>query len=113
MPHPVDTHVGKQIKARRNTLHVTQDYVANLLGISFQQLHKYESGYNRVSTSRLFDVSRILGCPITFFFEGFGTYPVDETRATTPAELKVLTNMRKMGDHQLRVLTQVSHELRC
>lgn len=70
MPHAVDTHVGKRIRTQRNFLRWTQQELAEAVGIKFQQIQKYETGSNRVSASRLWDIAHALGVPITFFFEG-------------------------------------------
>ena len=70
-PDPVDIHVGKRIKLRRTMLKVSQDQLANEIGVTFQQIQKYESGHNRVSASRLFDISIFLGCHISYFFDDF------------------------------------------
>ncbi len=66
---PVDLHVGRRLRTRRVLLGRSQESVADQLGISFQQLQKYESGANRLSASRLFDAAHILGTPIAYFFE--------------------------------------------
>jgi transcriptional regulator with XRE-family HTH domain len=71
-PDPVDIHVGKRIKLRRTLLHISQEQLASDIGVTFQQVQKYESGHNRVSASRLFDISRVLNCPISYFFEDIG-----------------------------------------
>ena len=68
-PNPVDVHVGKRIRLRRTILHITQQQMANMLGLTFQQVQKYENGMNRVGASRLWDISRVLGVPMGFFFE--------------------------------------------
>src|SRR5436305_4165111 len=68
-PDPIDIHVGKRIKLRRTLLHISQEQLAGDIGVSFQQVQKYESGHNRVSASRLFDISRVLSCPVGFFFD--------------------------------------------
>ncbi len=70
MPHPVDVHVGKRVKEIRTVRGLTQSNVAEQLGISFQQLQKYETGANRVSASRMFELSKLLGVSPSFFFEG-------------------------------------------
>lgn len=69
--HPVDIHVGKRIRLRRNMLGMSQENLGNAIGVTFQQVQKYESGKNRVSSSRLHDFSRILEVPVAFFFEDF------------------------------------------
>lgn len=70
MAHIVDTHVGKRIRQRRWLIGMTQQKLAELVGIKFQQIQKYETGANRVSASRLWDIAESLGVPVGFFFEG-------------------------------------------
>ena len=70
LPHPVDVHVGKRIRHRRWLVGMTQQRLAEDVGIKFQQIQKYETGANRVSASRLWDISETLNVPINFFFEG-------------------------------------------
>ena len=82
-PDPIDIHVGKRIKLRRSLLHISQEQLAGDIGVTFQQVQKYESGHNRVSASRLFDISRVLNCPIAYFFEDIG--PETTGVRTTPA----------------------------
>lgn len=73
MKHPVDVHVGKRIRQRRWMIGITQQQLADSVGIKFQQIQKYETGMNRVSASRLWDISRTLGVEIGFFFDGLET----------------------------------------
>jgi transcriptional regulator with XRE-family HTH domain len=70
MTHPVDVHVGRRIRHRRWLVGMTQQQLAEKVGIKFQQIQKYETGANRVSASRLWDISDALEVPISFFFEG-------------------------------------------
>ena len=70
MKHPVDAHVGKRIRHRRWMIGMTQQQLADKVGIKFQQIQKYETGMNRVSASRLWDIADALGVTIAFFFEG-------------------------------------------
>ena len=70
MPHPVDVHVGKRIRHRRWLAGVTQQQLAERVGIKFQQIQKYETGANRVSASRLWDIAEALDVDVSFFFEG-------------------------------------------
>lgn len=69
-PHPVDTYVGTRIKVRRKLLKMTQTDLANALGVSYQQVQKYEKGDNRVSASMLHATAKILGVQLVYFFEG-------------------------------------------
>jgi transcriptional regulator with XRE-family HTH domain len=68
-PNYVDVHVGKRIRMRRQILSLSQEKLGELLGITFQQVQKYEKGSNRISASRLFNTAKILGVPVQFFFE--------------------------------------------
>ncbi len=70
MAHPVDVHVGKRIRHRRWLIGMTQQQLAEQVGIKFQQIQKYETGANRVSASRLWDISDALEVKVSFFFEG-------------------------------------------
>ncbi len=70
MKHPVDVHVGKRIRHRRWMLGMTQQQLGDAVGIKFQQIQKYETGMNRVSASRLWDIAQALDTSISFFFEG-------------------------------------------
>ena len=70
--HPVDVHVGQRIRQRRWMTDTTQQQLAEKVGIKFQQIQKYETGMNRVSASRLWDIADALDCDVSFFFEGQG-----------------------------------------
>ena len=70
MKHPVDVYVGRRIRHRRWMNGTTQQQLAEAVGIKFQQIQKYETGMNRVSASRLWDISKILDVQISYFFEG-------------------------------------------
>lgn len=68
-PDPVDTHVGSRLRLRRTMLGLSQTELANKVGLTFQQVQKYEAGANRVSASRLFHIAEALGVPVSFFFD--------------------------------------------
>ncbi|MFW8593536.1 helix-turn-helix domain-containing protein [Cribrihabitans neustonicus] len=88
MAHPVDVHVGKRIRHRRWLIGMTQQQLAEQVGIKFQQIQKYETGANRVSASRLWDISDALDVPVSFFFEGLqddAKAPAD--KAAVPEDL--------------------------
>ena len=70
MKHPVDIHVGKRIRHRRWMVGMTQQQLAEQVGIKFQQIQKYETGMNRVSASRLWEIAAAMEVPVSFFFEG-------------------------------------------
>jgi transcriptional regulator with XRE-family HTH domain len=88
MKHPVDAHVGKRIRHRRWMVGMTQQQLADKVGIKFQQIQKYETGMNRVSASRLWDIADALGVQIAFFFEGLG----EEQTAATAAQGDILAD---------------------
>ncbi|WP_141680592.1 helix-turn-helix domain-containing protein, partial [Agrobacterium rubi] len=69
-PQAIDTHVGSRIRGRRAMLGISQATLGDSLGISFQQVQKYEKGTNRVGAGRLQRIAELLDVPITFFFEG-------------------------------------------
>ena len=79
--NPIDVHVGKRIYIKRKTLGLSQGELGDKLGLTFQQVQKYESGKNRVSASRLWDLSVALDVPITFFFHGLTEKQLEKSPA--------------------------------
>lgn len=73
MPDPIDVHVGERVRARRLLAGMSQDAFAARLGITFQQVQKYEKGTNRISASRLYRMALVLHVPISYFFENLGS----------------------------------------
>lgn len=71
-PNPIDVHVGSRIRLRRQLMKMSQEKLGDELGVTFQQVQKYERGANRVGASRLYRLSRVLEVPVQFFFEGLG-----------------------------------------
>lgn len=69
-PHPVDVHVGSRVRLRRNMLGMSQEKLGKAIGLTFQQVQKYERGANRIGSSRLFELSKVLSVPVSYFFEG-------------------------------------------
>jgi transcriptional regulator with XRE-family HTH domain len=66
----IDRHVGARIRERRIMLGLTQQQIADLIGVTYQQAHKYERGINRISAGRLFEIARVLSVPVAYLFEG-------------------------------------------
>lgn len=87
MPHPVDVHVGKRIRHRRWLVGMTQQQLAQSVGIKFQQIQKYETGANRVSASRLWDIAASMDVDVSFFFEGLEKQSNAASAATTAGDL--------------------------
>ena len=81
-PNPVDVHVGARVRLRRTLLGMSQEKLGEAIGLTFQQVQKYERGANRIGSSRLFDLSRVLDVPIGFFFDEM---PAD-VAASSPAQ---------------------------
>src|SRR5476649_1998934 len=71
-PNPIDIHVGLQVRLRRKALKISQEKLAGALGLTFQQVQKYERGTNRISASKLYEIARTLQVSIAWFFEGLG-----------------------------------------
>lgn len=87
MKHPVDVHVGKRVRHRRWMVGMTQQQLAERVGIKFQQIQKYETGMNRVSASRLWEIGSALGVTVSFFFEGLGDRAADTPSDDLPGDL--------------------------
>jgi transcriptional regulator with XRE-family HTH domain len=79
--NPIDKHVGARVRLRRTLLGMSQEKLGEALGLTFQQVQKYERGANRVGASRLFDLGRVLDVPVSFFFDGMDA----DTMASSPA----------------------------
>jgi transcriptional regulator with XRE-family HTH domain len=73
--NPIDVQVGNRVRIRRMLIGMSQERLGDLLGLTFQQVQKYEKGVNRIGAGRLFEVSRILNVPIDFFYEGLAAAP--------------------------------------
>jgi transcriptional regulator with XRE-family HTH domain len=99
MTHHVDVHVGKRIRHRRWLLGMTQQQLAEQVGIKFQQIQKYETGANRVSASRLWDIADSLGVPVSFFFEGL------------PSALPAMSVVQNMSDRPAQPLASGASDL--
>lgn len=76
IPNPVDVHVGSRVRMRRILIGMSQEKLGDALGLTFQQVQKYEKGTNRIGASRLQHIANILGVPVEYFFDG---KPMDET----------------------------------
>lgn len=81
---PIDAHVGSRVRLRRTMMGLSQEQLGDALGVTFQQVQKYERGTNRVGASRLFDLSRVLDVPISFFFDDLPP-PLSETYGSRTA----------------------------
>jgi transcriptional regulator with XRE-family HTH domain len=100
----IDHHVGDRIRRRRTILGYTQEQLADALDISYQQIQKYETGANRVSAGRLFQISQRLEVPITFFFDGLGIDFVDEGAAwSNRSTIETVRSLNQISDPAVRM----------
>jgi len=81
---PIDAHVGARLRLRRTLLGMSQEKLGHAIGLTFQQVQKYERGANRVGASRLFDLARVLDVPVSFFFEDMASGLVESTGHAPP-----------------------------
>ena len=70
--HPVDVHVGKRLRLKRTIMGLSQESIGKAIGVTFQQIQKYERGINRMGASRLYDFAKALNVPVSYFFDGYG-----------------------------------------
>ena len=113
--HPVDIYVGKRVRQRRWMVGMTQQQLAERVGIKFQQIQKYETGANRVSASRLWDIARVLSVPVSFFFEGLHSRQ-EEARVTGDVvadkeALELVRSYYNIPENQRRQLFELARVL--
>lgn len=84
--NPVDAHVGYRVRLRRMLIGMSQERLGDLLGLTFQQVQKYERGINRIGAGRLYEVAEILGVPISFFYEGMDGVQVPPENGSNGSE---------------------------
>ena len=84
-PNPVDLHVGGRVRMRRKLLGVSQEQLADSLGLTFQQIQKYEKGANRISASKLWDIARFFKVDIDYFFQGLADAQPGMAEGDAPA----------------------------
>ena len=110
-PNPVDLHVGGRVRMRRKLLGVSQEQLADSLGLTFQQVQKYERGANRISASKLYDAAKLLQAPVSYFFEGLENTDggIDDGFAqrmtefvSTPEGLELASLFPRLSDRRLR-----------
>ena len=90
----IDRHVGARVRERRIMLGLTQQQLADLIGVTYQQAHKYERGINRISAGRLFEIAHVLSVPVNYFFEGLDA---EEGRQVSPRERMCLELARNFA----------------
>jgi transcriptional regulator with XRE-family HTH domain len=120
-PNPIDVHVGGRIRARRRQLGLSQERLADALGLTFQQVQKYERGSNRVSASKLYDIARTLGVTVGEFFDGMsgaepgvaegGPPAFVHDAAITPEGAEISVLLAKLPRKQRRILLDLAKAL--
>jgi transcriptional regulator with XRE-family HTH domain len=108
----IDRHVGARVRERRIMLGLTQQQLADLIGVTYQQAHKYERGINRVSAGRLFEIAQMLRVPVSYFFDGLD---IEAGRVGSPRErmcLELARNFSQIANekHQ-EALSQLARAL--
>jgi len=89
--NPIDAQVGNRVRIRRMLIGMSQEKLGDMLGLTFQQVQKYEKGVNRIGAGRLFEISRILGVPIDFFYDGVAA-PIDGRADATPPVMEFVSS---------------------
>jgi transcriptional regulator with XRE-family HTH domain len=108
----IDHHVGSRIRERRILLGLTQQQLAEMIGVTYQQAHKYERGVNRVSAGRLFQIAKVLSVPMAYFYEGMGTEEPRQVSARERMVLEIARNFTGISNerHQ-EALSQLARAL--
>ena len=115
-PDPIDIHVGSRVRLRRTLLGMSQTVLGNSLDLTFQQIQKYERGANRIGSSRLYKLSKILDIPVSFFFEGLekktanrknsrstqGPYDTEDDKMTRRQTLELVRAYYRIADPKVR-----------
>jgi len=91
-PNPIDVHVGSRVRLRRTLLGMSQEKLGDAIGLTFQQVQKYERGANRVGSSRLFDLARVLDVPVSYFFDEMSA----STSARSPGRLRGMAEQKPL-----------------
>jgi transcriptional regulator with XRE-family HTH domain len=108
-PHPIDVHIGRRLRQRRSLLGMSQSGLGAAMGVTFQQVQKYERGANRIGATQLFEVSRVLDVPISFFFEDAGALSLKsrERKTGSPTNdretLHLVRDFFRIRDRQIRL----------
>lgn len=107
-----DRHVGARIRERRIMLGLSQQQMADLIGVTYQQAHKYERGINRISAGRLYEIAQVLGVPVSYFFEGLDNQRVSDLTARQRMCLELARNFSSISNekHQ-EALSQLARAL--
>ena len=109
-PRPVDVHVGSRVRLRRTLLGMSHEALGQAVGLTFQQIQKYERGANRVGASRLYEFSRILDVPVSYFFEDMA----DEVRNADPddRDIEVVSEDEPLSERETLELVRAYYRIK-
>ena len=116
-PHPVDVHVGLEVRRLRKGMGLSQDKLAESIGLTFQQVQKYERGANRISASKLLEIGAFLGVPVAYFFNGLPGQVFADRLASSSRPAKTNPNealalrIGQLGRHKRRLIAQLVEEM--
>lgn len=118
-PHPVDRHVGRRVQEKRLDLGLSQTALGKAVGVSFQQMQKYEKGQNRISASKLFEIADFLKVDIPFFFDGYGGRPgvaeeapaFDHDHAATRQSLEIARLAPRLPLRKQKLILEMMKEM--
>ena len=104
MAHPVDIYVGMRLRLRRTLLGLSQEAIGKAIGVTFQQIQKYERGINRMGSSRLYEFAKIMYVPVSYFFEGFEENSDKKTATGMAEEPAGFEHENKIGREALELM---------
>ncbi|HNY25300.1 MAG TPA: helix-turn-helix transcriptional regulator [Alphaproteobacteria bacterium] len=111
IPTSIDEHIGQRMQLRRNMMGLSQKDLAQICGVTFQQIQKYEAAENRISASRLFDVSAALETPVSFFFSGLPGNMPEETRTNRSMRISEQKKEDPLGKNESLLLINLYWKL--
>ncbi len=113
-PHPVDIYVGRRLRSRRTMLGMSQENLGEAVGVTFQQIQKYERGLNRIGSSRLYEFSRILNVPVSYFFDEMfdeANSPAIPQKQAYMADREGGFEYEKLGNKEVLTLVRSYYEI--
>lgn len=110
-PHSADLHVGARLRFRRKMMNLSQTDLAEALGITFQQIQKYERGANRISASKIYEAACFLGVTVTFFFEGLGDPQIIAPANEVMQKLTMLPDGVELANKWPKIPAKIRHGL--
>ena len=101
----IDVHVGARLRQKRQLMGLSQERLGQQVGLTFQQIQKYERGTNRISASRLWQLAKLMGVPVGYFYDDFADMPPDTDPAAAAADrdaINTATALKRIGDARVR-----------